>query len=119
MASISSAQSVKLEHEHSAHKYVRLLVSQSESCADSTPSYHPLPVVFDKAKGALYVLFNSLVVYQALILTFLCSVWDPEGKEYIDMLSAYSCVFIGSQAITSLNICLQGCESRTLSSSTH
>ncbi|TFK36056.1 ornithine-oxo-acid aminotransferase [Crucibulum laeve] len=34
--------------------------------------YHPLPVVFDSAKGA--------------------KVWDPEGKEYIDMLSAYSAV---------------------------
>ncbi|KAJ7060381.1 ornithine-oxo-acid aminotransferase [Mycena amicta] len=33
-------------------------------------NYHPLPVVFDRALGA--------------------KVWDPEGKEYIDMLSAYS-----------------------------
>jgi len=35
-------------------------------------NYHPLPVVFDRAQGA--------------------KVWDPEGKEYIDMLSAYSAV---------------------------
>ncbi|KAH8922716.1 ornithine aminotransferase [Atractiella rhizophila] len=35
-------------------------------------SYHPLPIVFDKASGA--------------------HVWDPEGKRYIDMLSAYSAV---------------------------
>ncbi|KAJ7607517.1 ornithine-oxo-acid aminotransferase [Roridomyces roridus] len=35
-------------------------------------NYHPLPVVFDRALGA--------------------KVWDPEGKEYIDMLSAYSAV---------------------------
>jgi ornithine--oxo-acid transaminase len=34
--------------------------------------YHPLPIVFDSAKGA--------------------KVWDPEGREYIDMLSAYSAV---------------------------
>ncbi|THH19164.1 hypothetical protein EW146_g1940 [Bondarzewia mesenterica] len=34
--------------------------------------YHPLPVVFDRAQGA--------------------KVWDPEGREYIDMLSAYSAV---------------------------
>lgn len=34
--------------------------------------YHPLPVVFSKASGAL--------------------VWDPEEREYIDMLSAYSAV---------------------------
>ncbi|KAF9463503.1 ornithine-oxo-acid aminotransferase [Collybia nuda] len=43
-----------MEHEYGAH------------------NYHPLPVVFDSAKGA--------------------KVWDPEGKEYIDMLSAYSAV---------------------------
>jgi len=35
-------------------------------------NYHPLPVVFDSALGA--------------------KVWDPEGNEYIDMLSAYSAV---------------------------
>jgi len=35
-------------------------------------NYHSLPVVFDSAKGA--------------------KVWDVEGKEYIDMLSAYSAV---------------------------
>ncbi|KAG7087758.1 ornithine aminotransferase [Marasmius oreades] len=35
-------------------------------------NYHPLPVVFDRAKGA--------------------KIWDPEGVEYIDMLSAYSAV---------------------------
>ncbi|KAG8215188.1 pyridoxal phosphate-dependent transferase [Butyriboletus roseoflavus] len=42
-----------------------------ESCY-SLVSYHPLPVVFDSAKGV--------------------KVWDPEGNEYIDMLSAYSAV---------------------------
>lgn len=35
-------------------------------------SYHPLPVVFDRAHGS--------------------RVWDPEGKEYLDFLSAYSAV---------------------------
>ncbi|KIY68475.1 ornithine aminotransferase [Cylindrobasidium torrendii FP15055 ss-10] len=35
-------------------------------------NYHPLPVVFDKGLGAI--------------------VWDPEGRRYIDMLSAYSAV---------------------------
>lgn len=35
-------------------------------------NYHPLPIVFAKASG--------------------CSVWDPEGKEYLDFLSAYSAV---------------------------
>jgi ornithine--oxo-acid transaminase len=35
-------------------------------------NYHPLPVVFARAEGS--------------------SVWDPEGKHYIDFLSAYSAV---------------------------
>lgn len=35
-------------------------------------NYHPLPVVFDRASGA--------------------HVWDPEGKQYLDFLSAYSAV---------------------------
>lgn len=51
---LSSADVIHLEHEYGAH------------------NYHPLPVVFESAKGA--------------------KVWDPEGNEYIDMLSAYSAV---------------------------
>ncbi|KZP05378.1 ornithine-oxo-acid aminotransferase [Athelia psychrophila] len=51
---VSSADVIQMEHQYGAH------------------NYHPLPVVFDSAKGA--------------------KVWDPEGKEYIDMLSAYSAV---------------------------
>jgi len=39
---------------------------------DTFSFYHPLPVVFESAKGAI--------------------VWDPEGRQYIDMLSAYSAV---------------------------
>ncbi|RKF77755.1 Ornithine aminotransferase [Golovinomyces cichoracearum] len=35
-------------------------------------NYHPLPMVFARASG--------------------CDVWDPEGKQYIDFLSAYSAV---------------------------
>lgn len=38
----------------------------------SAHNYHPLPVVFTKAEGA--------------------HVWDPEGNEYLDFLSAYSAV---------------------------
>ncbi|KAM6492975.1 ornithine-oxo-acid aminotransferase [Amanita muscaria] len=38
----------------------------------SAHNYHPLPAVFDSGKGA--------------------TVWDPEGREYIDMLAAYSAV---------------------------
>jgi ornithine--oxo-acid transaminase len=35
-------------------------------------NYHPLPVVFSRAEGV--------------------NVWDPEGKHYLDFLSAYSAV---------------------------
>lgn len=35
-------------------------------------NYHPLPIVFARASG--------------------CSVWDPEGRHYLDFLSAYSAV---------------------------
>lgn len=35
-------------------------------------NYHPIPVVISRAKG--------------------CKVWDPEGREYYDFLSAYSAV---------------------------
>ena len=35
-------------------------------------NYHPLPIVFSRALG--------------------CLVWDPEGKQYLDFLSAYSAV---------------------------
>lgn len=35
-------------------------------------NYHPLPIVFAKAQGT--------------------KVWDPEGREYLDFLSAYSAV---------------------------
>ncbi|KAI5959375.1 CAR2 [Candida pseudojiufengensis] len=51
---ISSEEARDLESKYSAH------------------NYHPLPVVFKKAKGA--------------------HVWDPEGNEYLDFLSAYSAV---------------------------
>ncbi|GAA5911364.1 hypothetical protein JCM8208_005231 [Rhodotorula glutinis] len=51
---VSSEDAIHLEEEYSAH------------------NYHPLPVVFERAEGAL--------------------VWDPEGNEYIDCLSAYSAV---------------------------
>jgi len=49
--------------------------SQSAMSAEASfaaHNYHPLPIVFAKASG--------------------CSVWDPEGKHYLDFLSAYSAV---------------------------
>ncbi|CAI7416459.1 CFC_collapsed_G0038930.mRNA.1.CDS.1 [Saccharomyces cerevisiae] len=53
-ATLSSKETIEWENKYSAH------------------NYHPLPVVFHKAKGA--------------------HVWDPEGKLYLDFLSAYSAV---------------------------
>ncbi|KJZ72850.1 Ornithine aminotransferase [Hirsutella minnesotensis 3608] len=52
--SASTGAAIDSEHEHAAH------------------NYHPLPVVFSKAKGV--------------------DVWDPEGRHYLDFLSAYSAV---------------------------
>lgn len=51
---LSSAKATEYEEKYAAH------------------NYHPLPVVFHKAKGA--------------------HIWDPEGNEYLDFLSAYSAV---------------------------
>ncbi|KAF4503911.1 hypothetical protein G6O67_008846 [Ophiocordyceps sinensis] len=50
----STAAAMASESEHAAH------------------NYHPLPVVFAKARGV--------------------DVWDPEGNHYLDFLSAYSAV---------------------------
>ncbi|KAG5980697.1 hypothetical protein E4U55_003741 [Claviceps digitariae] len=50
----STESAIKAENEYAAH------------------NYHPLPVVFSRAKGV--------------------NVWDPEGRQYIDFLSAYSAV---------------------------
>lgn len=46
--------------------------AMSSEAAYAAHNYHPLPIVFAKAQG--------------------CSVWDPEGKHYLDFLSAYSAV---------------------------
>ncbi|SMR55347.1 unnamed protein product [Zymoseptoria tritici ST99CH_1A5] len=46
--------------------------AMSTEAAYAAHNYHPLPIVFAKASG--------------------CSVWDPEGKHYLDFLSAYSAV---------------------------
>ncbi|KIJ41131.1 hypothetical protein M422DRAFT_229914 [Sphaerobolus stellatus SS14] len=76
--SVNSAQIINLEHEYGAH------------------NYHPLPVVFESAKGA--------------------KVWDPEGKEYIDMLSAYSAVNQGHCHPRIVNTLVQQAQKLTLSS---
>jgi ornithine--oxo-acid transaminase len=50
----TSDEAINSEHTYAAH------------------NYHPLPIVFARAKGT--------------------KVWDPEGREYLDFLSAYSAV---------------------------
>jgi len=37
-------------------------------------NYHPLPIVFSRAQG--------------------CYVWDPEGRQYLDFLSAVRCCLL-------------------------
>jgi len=46
--------------------------SMETEAAHAAHNYHPLPVVFSRASGV--------------------QVWDAEGKEYLDFLSAYSAV---------------------------
>ena len=46
--------------------------AMTSEAAYAAHNYHPLPIVFARAAG--------------------CSVWDPEGKHYLDFLSAYSAV---------------------------
>ncbi|CAB76044.1 Ornithine aminotransferase car2 [Schizosaccharomyces pombe] len=54
---------------HNTFSTEQIEVLENEYAAHN---YHPLPVCFSKAKGA--------------------KVWDPEGREYLDFLSAYSAV---------------------------
>lgn len=75
---LSSEKSVQYEQEYAAH------------------NYHPLPVVFHKAKGA--------------------HVWDPEGKEYLDFLSAYSAVNQGHCHPRIINALIEQAQTLTLSS---
>ncbi|KAF3927049.1 hypothetical protein AA313_de0200140 [Arthrobotrys entomopaga] len=74
----STDQAITYEHKYAAH------------------NYHPLPMVFSKAKG--------------------CKVWDPEGKEYLDFLSAYSAVNQGHCHPKIINALVQQAQRLTLSS---
>ncbi|MDP8220391.1 MAG: ornithine--oxo-acid transaminase [Candidatus Stygibacter frigidus] len=59
-------------------------------------NYHPLPVVIAKAKGT--------------------KVWDPEGKEYFDFLSAYSAVNQGHCHPTIIQALIDQAKELTLTS---
>ncbi|KAG5515847.1 hypothetical protein RHGRI_036780 [Rhododendron griersonianum] len=78
MTSSSSQNLIDLEYQRSAH------------------NYHPIPVVFSKAKGS--------------------SIWDPEGNKYLDFLSAYSAVNQGHCHPKVLKALTEQAERLTLSS---
>jgi len=59
-------------------------------------NYHPLPIVIAKGKGA--------------------KVWDPEGKEYFDFLSAYSAVNQGHCHPRIINALVEQAKTLTLTS---
>ncbi|KAL6333619.1 hypothetical protein AAG906_028804 [Vitis piasezkii] len=62
----------------------------------SAHNYHPIPVVFSQAKGS--------------------TIWDPEGKKYLDFLSAYSAVNQGHCHPKVLKALVEQAERLTLSS---
>ncbi|GAB2226310.1 hypothetical protein Droror1_Dr00022112 [Drosera rotundifolia] len=62
----------------------------------SAHNYHPIPVVFSRAKGS--------------------SVWDPEGNRYIDFVSAYSAVNQGHCHPKIIRTLVEQAEKLTLSS---
>ncbi|WMV41249.1 hypothetical protein MTR67_034634 [Solanum verrucosum] len=78
---------INLESECSAHNY---------GARDNVSSYHPIPIVFSKAKGS--------------------SVWDPEGKKYLDFLSAYSAVNQGHCHPKIMKVLAEQAQMLTLSS---
>ncbi|XP_050235140.1 ornithine aminotransferase, mitochondrial [Mercurialis annua] len=62
----------------------------------SAHNYHPVPMVFSQARGS--------------------SVWDPEGKKYLDFLSAYSAVNQGHCHPKIIKALKEQAENLTLSS---
>ncbi|EME80118.1 uncharacterized protein MYCFIDRAFT_211967 [Pseudocercospora fijiensis CIRAD86] len=64
----SFTPAAKMDNYHAASSEQAMSAEQ----AYAAHNYHPLPIVFARAQG--------------------CLVWDPEGKEYLDFLSAYSAV---------------------------
>ena len=72
-ASVSQALRAPLSAPSASASFGTLsetLIKREKRSAAQT--YHPLPVVWTRAKG--------------------CSVWDVDGKEYLDFLASYRCV---------------------------
>ncbi|CAH9078679.1 unnamed protein product [Cuscuta epithymum] len=70
------------------------LINMETEC--SAHNYHPIPIVFSRAKGS--------------------SVWDPEGNMYLDFLSAYSAVNQGHCHPRIMKALAEQAENLTLSS---
>ncbi|XP_031132182.1 ornithine aminotransferase, mitochondrial [Ipomoea triloba] len=70
------------------------LIGLESEC--SAHNYHPIPIVFSRAKGS--------------------TVWDPEGNMYLDFLSAYSAVNQGHCHPRIMNALVKQAENLTLSS---
>ncbi|XP_010324918.1 ornithine aminotransferase isoform X2 [Solanum lycopersicum] len=70
------------------------LINLESQC--SAHNYHPIPIVFSKAKGS--------------------SVWDPEGKKYLDFLSAYSAINQGHCHPKIMKVLAEQAQMLTLSS---
>ncbi|KAJ5480697.1 hypothetical protein N7539_006591 [Penicillium diatomitis] len=69
----NGSESVKATNGASAHYHATSTDAAIQAEHDfAAHNYHPLPVVFARAQGT--------------------SVWDPEGRHYLDFLSAYSAV---------------------------
>ncbi|KAI0028571.1 ornithine aminotransferase [Vararia minispora EC-137] len=69
---VTNGKTIKQQQQQSQQPHLNSADIISLEHEYGAHNYHPLPVVFDRALGA--------------------KVWDPEGREYIDMLSAYSAV---------------------------
>ncbi|PNY24564.1 Ornithine aminotransferase [Tolypocladium capitatum] len=63
------ASRTAVDSRYHASSTAAAIASEDEHAAHN---YHPLPVVFSRAQGV--------------------NVWDPEGRQYLDFLSAYSAV---------------------------
>ena len=68
----AKAASFTPQQQTSTYHATSSQAAMSGEASYAAHNYHPLPIVFAKASG--------------------CEVWDPEGKHYLDFLSAYSAV---------------------------
>ena len=97
---IVSSKRQRLSEGH-ADSDSRLHASSSQQAitleaSHAAHNYHPLPIVFARASG--------------------CIVWDPEGRSYLDFLSAYSAVNQGHCHPELIKVMVEQASRLTLSS---